>query len=142
MIASLILARRVSSPSSGASAALSWSGDKSEGGDPMPGTEHLFRSSTGVIKAPEPNMTFRLTGAIAILAMVALPALAQTQTSPSSQNSGAGIAGQPGGKNGPAPKSTASNDQNNPTTQLQDTSKIQGKPGSKSGPAVNPPSKQ
>jgi hypothetical protein len=84
----------------------------------------------------------RLTGAIAILAMVALPALAQTQISPSSQNSGAGIAGQPGGKNGPAPKSTASNDQSNPSTQLQDTSKIQGKPGSKSGPAVNPPSKQ
>ena len=44
----------------------------------------------------------RLTGAIAILAMVALPALAQTQTSPSSQNSGAGIAGQPGvGRTGP-----------------------------------------
>jgi hypothetical protein len=81
-------------------------------------------------------MKFRLTGAIAILAMVVLPALAQTP--PSSQNSGAGIAGQPGGKNGPAPNSTASNDKN-PTTQLQDTSKIQGKPGSKSGPAVKPP---
>jgi hypothetical protein len=84
----------------------------------------------------------RLTGAIAILAMVAFPALAQTQTSSSSQNSGAGVAGEPGSKNGPAPKSTASNEQRNPTTQLQDTSKIQGKPGSKSGPAVNPPSKQ
>jgi hypothetical protein len=53
-----------------------------------------------------------------------------------------GIAGQPGGKNGPAPNSTASGDQKNPTTQLQDTSKIQGKPGGKSGPAVKPPSKQ
>jgi hypothetical protein len=87
----------------------------------------------------EANMTFRLTGAVAVLAMVALPALAQTPTAPSSPTSGAGIAGQLGGKNGPAPNSTAS-DQKNPTT--QDTSKIQGKPGSKSGPAVSPPSKQ
>ena len=87
-------------------------------------------------------MTFRLTGAIAILAMVAFPALAQTPTPPSSQKSGVGIAGQPGGKNGPAPNSTASGDQKNPTAQLQDTSKVQGKPGSKSGPAVKPPSKQ
>ena len=59
-------------------------------------------------------MTFRLTGAIAILAMVALPAFAQTPTPPSSQNSGVGIAGQPGGKNGPAPNSTATNDQKSP----------------------------
>ena len=87
-------------------------------------------------------MTFHLSGAVAMLAMVALPALAQTPTPPSSQSSGVGIAGQPGGKNGPAPNSTASDDQRNLTTQLQDTSKIQGKPGSKSGPAVMPPSKQ
>ena len=87
-------------------------------------------------------MTFRLSGAIAVLAVIALPALAQTPTAPSSQNSGVGIAGQPGGKNGPAPNPTANNDQKNPTTQLQDTSKIQGKPGSKSGSAVKPPSKQ
>jgi hypothetical protein len=87
-------------------------------------------------------MKFRLTGAIAILAMVALPASAQTPPPPSSQNSGVGIAGQPGGKNGPAPNSPGGSDQKNPTTQLQDTSKIQGKPGSKSGPAVKPPSKQ
>jgi hypothetical protein len=83
-------------------------------------------------------MTFRLAGAIAMLAALALPALSQT---PRSQNSGAGIAGQPGGKNGPAPSSTPSDSQRNPTAQLQDTSKIQGKPGSKSGPAVKPPSK-
>ena len=87
-------------------------------------------------------MTFRLAGAIATLAMIALPALAQTPAPPSSQNSGAGIAGQAGGTNGPAPHSTATSDQRSPTTQLQDTSKIQGKPGSKSGPAVKPPSKQ
>jgi hypothetical protein len=82
-------------------------------------------------------MTFRLTGVIAMLAMVSLPVVAQTPTPP---NSGAGIAGQPGGKSGPAAKSTPGSDQRNPAT--QDTSKIQGKSGSKSGPAVNPPSKQ
>ena len=98
--------------------------------------------SSPATKPPEPEMTFRLTGAIAVVAMVALPALAQTPTPPSSQNSGVGIAGQPGGKNGPAAKSAASDDQRNLTTQLQDTSKIQGKPGGKSGPAVKPPSKQ
>jgi|tagenome__1003787_1003787.scaffolds.fasta_scaffold20770318_2 hypothetical protein len=82
-------------------------------------------------------MTFRLIGVIAVLAIVTLPVLAQTPTPP---NSGAGIAGQPGGKSGPAAKTTAGDDQRNPTT--QDTSKIQGKPGGESGPAVNPPSKQ
>ena len=82
-------------------------------------------------------MTFRLTGAIAMLAMIALPVAAQTPTPP---NSGAGVPGQPGGKSGPAAKSPAGADQRTPAT--QDTSKIQGKPGSKSGPAVNPPSKQ
>ena len=87
--------------------------------------------------------------AAAVLAMLATPALAQTTgnstiNSPSAHNSGAGIAGQPGGKNGPAAKSdtnqTASSQQTNSTTSLQDTSKIPGKPGSKSGPAVTPPS--
>jgi len=87
-------------------------------------------------------MRFRLACAIAMLAAVVLPALAQTPVPPSSQNSGAGIAGQPGGKNGPAPNSTARDSQRNPAAQLQDTSKLQGKPGSKSGPAVKPPSKQ
>jgi hypothetical protein len=82
-------------------------------------------------------MTFRLPGVIAVLAMVTLPVVAQTPTQP---NSGAGIPGQPGGKSGPAAKSTTSDDQRNSAT--QDTSKIQGKPGSKSGPAVSPPSKQ
>lgn len=90
-----------------------------------------------------------LLKAVAVLAMVASPALAQPTTnsatnSPSSQSSGAGIAGQPGSKNGPAAKpgqnQSASSQPTNPTTSLQDTSKIPGKPGSKSGPAVSPPS--
>jgi hypothetical protein len=84
-------------------------------------------------------MTYRLISAVAIMAL--LPLSATAQTPPSSQNSGVGIAGQPGGKNGPAPNSTSGGDQKNPNTQLRDTSKIQGQPGSKSGPAVMPPTK-
>ncbi|HET7887822.1 MAG TPA: hypothetical protein VFL62_16490 [Bradyrhizobium sp.] len=79
------------------------------------------------------------------LVLTAAPALAQTQTTkpdvssaPSAQNSGAGIAGQPGNKNGPAAKSTGTVGSGattqNPTVQQQDTSKIQGQPGNKSGP--------
>ena len=73
-------------------------------------------------------MTFHLIGAVAIVAL--LPFSAMAQTAPSSQNSGVGISGQPGGKNGPAINSTAGNNQKNPNTQLRDTSKIQGQPGS------------
>jgi hypothetical protein len=61
---------------------------------------------------------------------------------PSGQNSGAGISGQPGGKNGPATNAqgqAANSDQTNPATRLQDTSKIPGKAGGKSGPAVTSP---
>jgi membrane protein implicated in regulation of membrane protease activity len=86
------------------------------------------------------KMKALVAAALAILAFSVLPAMAQTtSTQPSNgQNSGTGIAGQPGGKNGPAAKSHA-NDQTNPTTREQDSSKVQGKPGSKSGPAVTPP---
>ena len=82
-------------------------------------------------------MTFRMTGVIAVLAILAPPVMAQTPTPP---NSGAGVPGQTGRKSGPAATPTAGDDHRNPAT--QDTSKIQGKPGSKSGPAVKPPSKQ
>ena len=85
-------------------------------------------------------MTFRLTGAIAILAMVALPALAQTPTAPSSPNSGAGV-GRALQQEGQASKSTAEIIREI-HHQLQDTSKTQGKPGSKSGPAVKAPCKE
>jgi hypothetical protein len=94
-----------------------------------------------------------VTGAVA-LAIVALPASAQTPsrpgggadvTTPSGQNSGAGIPGRPGSKSGPAVKpqsETTGSDINehNRTIRQQDSSKIPGKPGSKSGPAVKPPS--
>jgi hypothetical protein len=58
-------------------------------------------------------------------------------TAPSGQNSGAGIAGQPGNKNGPpAQKGTvgsATTTQGNTTTQEQDPAHIKGLPGNKSG---------
>jgi hypothetical protein len=82
------------------------------------------------------------------LALTAAPAFAQTQTTrpgvssePSAPNSGAGIAGQPGGKSGPAAKpsgtvgSGATTTTQNPPAQPQDTSKIQGQPGNQSGPS-------
>jgi hypothetical protein len=86
------------------------------------------------------------------LAVSAPAALAQTTTpnvpaAPSTQNSGAGIAGQPGNKNGPAAKpgetvgSGSSASQPNPTVQTQDSSNIKGLPGGKSGPAVKQPDK-
>jgi hypothetical protein len=87
-----------------------------------------------------------LLHAAAVLAMLAMPAMAQSTgtNSPSAHNSGAGIAGQPGNKNGPAAKpgqDQTATSQANSATSLQDPSKIPGKPGGKSGPAVMPPSK-
>ena len=68
-----------------------------------------------------------------------------SQGSTAGPNSGAGISGQAGNKNGPAASSpgtqanTQSNQQNEAVRE-QDSAKIPGKPGSKSGPAVTPPS--
>jgi len=53
---------------------------------------------------------------------------------PSAQNSGAGIAGAAGNKNGPAPGQTVGAASQNPTVQQQDPSNIKGLPGNKSGP--------
>jgi hypothetical protein len=89
-----------------------------------------------------------LIGAAA-LAIMTLPAAAQTQTpqtgSPggtqtTGPNSGAGVPGPPGGKSGPSAKpqsetSGATSDQ----TRQQDSSKIPGAPGGKSGPPVRRP---
>jgi len=83
----------------------------------------------------------------ALLAIIATPAVAQNtgtapNSSPSAQSSGVGITGQPGSESGPAmTKGHTATGQSNPTTQLQDPSKIAGKPGGKSGPAVMPPSR-
>lgn len=58
---------------------------------------------------------------------------------PSAQSSGAGIAGQPGNKSGPAAKPGetvgSGTTEQNTTVQQQDTSKIKGLAGGKSGPA-------
>jgi hypothetical protein len=87
------------------------------------------------------------SGVTLALVLSASAALAQTQTTkpdvssaPSAQNSGAGIAGYPGGKSGPSAKqggtvgSSTNATTQNPTVQQQDTSKVQGLPGNKSGP--------
>jgi hypothetical protein len=89
--------------------------------------------------------------ALAILTVLPLvlttPALAQNaqsiQQQPTSPNSGAGIAGQPGGKSGPAVKpstATTGSGVESGGGRNQDAAKVPGLPGSKSGPAVKSPS--
>jgi hypothetical protein len=54
---------------------------------------------------------------------------------PSAQNSGTGIAGSPGNKNGPAPgPATVGSNPQNEHVQQQDPSNVKGLPGNKSGP--------
>jgi|SRR5437588_5843742 len=90
-----------------------------------------------------------LSMAIVALAISSPAALAQTtnpgvSAAPSPANSGAGIAGQPGNKSGPAVRpgdtvgSAAGANQQNSTDQTQDTSNIKGLPGNKSGPPARP----
>ncbi|MCC8952855.1 hypothetical protein H8B02_05060 [Bradyrhizobium sp. Pear77] len=58
-----------------------------------------------------------------------------TSSAPSAQNSGTGIAGSPGNKNGPAPgQSTVGSNPQNEHVQQQDPSNVKGLPGNKSGP--------
>jgi hypothetical protein len=84
------------------------------------------------------------------LAISSPAALAQTtnpgvSTAPSAPNSGAGIAGQPGNKNGPAVNSTntvgsaADANRKNPA---EDASNIKGLPGNKSGPPARQPDRK
>ncbi len=83
------------------------------------------------------------------LTMTALPALAQTSNNdipkPSAQNSGAGISGHPGNKNGPPAKGTVGSStsagQQNPDVRNQDSAKIPGLPGNKSGQPAKPPNR-
>jgi len=97
------------------------------------------------------NTEMKFTGAV-MLAALALPAAALAQASkpdvssaPSAQNSGAGIAGQPGNKNGPAAKpgetvgSSSTSSTGNTAVQSQDSSNIQGAPGNKNGPPAKRP---
>jgi len=95
------------------------------------------------------------TVSLAAIALVVSSATAVAQTTkpdvsaaPSAQNSGAGIAGQPGNKNGPAVRpgdtvgATSGANQTNPTVQQQDTSNIKGLPGGKSGPPAKQPDRK
>lgn len=66
-------------------------------------------------------------------------------TAPTTQNSGAGIAGKPGNKSGPAARpggttgqGSNANDGRNESRGGQDAAKVPGLPGSKSGPATRP----
>jgi hypothetical protein len=54
-------------------------------------------------------------------------------TSPSAQNSGTGISGAPGNKNGP-PQGTVGSNSQNLHVQEQDPANVKGLPGNKSGP--------
>ena len=81
------------------------------------------------------------------LIAVAHPAFAQANnpnvSTPSAQNSGAGISGYSGNKNGPpAEKGTVGSATTNQNREVrdQDAAKIQGLPGNKSGPPAKPPS--
>ncbi|MBR0915392.1 hypothetical protein [Bradyrhizobium japonicum] len=89
-----------------------------------------------------------IASALAVaFALSASAAAAQTtqpnvSNAPSTQNSGTGIAGQPGNKNGPAAKpsdTVGSSSGTNSTVQQQDTSNVKGLPGNKSGPAAKKP---
>jgi hypothetical protein len=91
----------------------------------------------------------RLAAAALALAVMASPALSQTGApagAGQTPNSGAGIPGQPGNKNGPPaqkPSSTmgaGSTSSQTPGSTPQDASKVPGHPGGKSGPAVKSPS--
>ena len=55
-------------------------------------------------------------------------------TAPSAQNSGAGISGAPGGKNGPSQQGTVGSASQNLSVQEQDPANVKGLPGNKSGP--------
>ena len=79
----------------------------------------------------------RRTFAIVLAAMLASSmAFAQSNT-----NSGAGVAGKPGSKSGPAMTKSGSGSSNQNGTN-PDQSNVKGMPGNKSGPAVKPPSKK
>jgi hypothetical protein len=91
-----------------------------------------------------------IVSTLAVALAFSAPAFAQTTKTdvpgaPSAQNSGAGIAGQPGNKNGPAARpgdTVGSSSGANSTVPQQDTSNIKGLPGNKSGPAAKQPDRK
>jgi hypothetical protein len=98
-------------------------------------TDAAFNAATHIEKKEETSM--RSTVAIVLAAMLASSmAFAQSDT-----NSGAGVAGKPGSKSGPAMTKSGSGPSNQNGTN-PDQSHVKGMPGNKSGPAVKPPSKK
>lgn len=85
-----------------------------------------------------------LVATAALLAAGILSAHAQTTSGSSGSatgpNSGAGVQGMPGNKNGPAVRSGGSSSNQQTGAAGQDASKIQGMPGNKNGPAARSPS--
>ncbi len=92
--------------------------------------------------------TFSVALAFSASAVIAQTTKLDVSGAPSAHNSGAGIAGQPGNKNGPAATpggtvgSSPNTNQQNPALQQQDTSNIKGLPGNKSGPAARQPDRK
>ena len=82
----------------------------------------------------------RITLPLIVAAAVMIVAPTAFAQSPNQQqnNSGAGVAGMPGNKSGPAMNKSGKS-QMAPGAPHQDASKVQGMPGNKSGPAARPP---
>ena len=92
-------------------------------------------------------MMKQIIGALAIAStMLAVPAFAQADKpnvqAPSGQNSGAGVQGYPGNKNGPPANqaTVGSNAATTPNARGEDAANVKGLPGNKSGPATKKPS--
>jgi hypothetical protein len=71
---------------------------------------------------------------VALLAVLLASPVAYAQ---SNSNSGAGVAGKPGSKSGPATTNSGTGSANGSTS--TDQSKVKGLPGNKSGPAAKAP---
>jgi hypothetical protein len=92
----------------------------------------------------------QIIGALAIAStMLAVPAFAQDKPqdkpnvqAPSGQNSGPGVQGYPGNKNGPPANqaTVGSNAGTNPGMQSDDATNVKGLPGNKNGPPAKKPS--
>ena len=81
----------------------------------------------------------------ALVTIWAASAIAQSSApTPVGPNSGAGVQGLPGNKNGPAvaPNTPSNSSADQSGTKQNDVSKVPGAPGGKSGPAVKPDSQK
>jgi predicted small secreted protein len=77
----------------------------------------------------------------AIVIVIAAMLASSMAFAESNTNSGAGVAGKPGSKSGPAMTKSGSGSANQTGTN-PDQSNVKGMPGNKSGEAVKPPSKK